>query len=62
MDDNEADLVILRSCCQVLNVRPTDTICPDLEVIANGAGTIEEKIDTLGAAIERNVREKRTAV
>lgn len=59
MDDHEADLVILRSCLQVLNVRPRDDICPDLEAIARGDGSIEDKIDRLGADLERNIRAKR---
>lgn len=59
MNDADVDLIILRGCCHALHVHPSDGVCPDLSGIANGNGTILEKVNELGDGIVENARQRR---
>lgn len=59
--EQEQDYRILRSCLEALHVDPDDDVCPDLEAIATGDGTVFQKFHRLRNELGDNVQAGRRA-
>lgn len=60
MDDAEFDRRALRAAAEAIGVDPDGDLCPDCEAIANGDGTLDEKLAELGNGIARRFNGRRS--
>lgn len=60
MDDATVDEAALRAAAQTAGVDPDGPLCPDCHHLANGDGTLSEKLDRLADGIaDRMARRRR---